>query len=559
MSTLRSLSTRDKFLIVLFCLAIFVSAFNRFKESDSFYHLKTGQLILETRSVPTLDVYSYTAEGAAWVPHEWLAQVLNFGIYDLVGFWGLIAFSALLATGTYLFLLLSAIRRGADPSLSAVIFLIFGYLTLELWIPRPQIFAFVLWALLLHFLEAYRHSGHSKYLIGTAFITLVWSNMHASVVLGLATILWYALSSALSGRLPGQFIGPDKPRASRPLWLAFLGSFALALINPSTYHILLYPIYIQTTSQALHVLEWKPILAFWGTRREIALFVYEMLAVGAFLVWWLGVRRMSRNLVLLALVLGISALPFLSIRHAGFWPLTVLLPLAVGLSDWSRNFLNRVSSAGERFGLAAIVCLTFFVVRGIALPAKYYNPRTVPVEAVDFMDQNNVQGPIFNLYNEGGYLIWRLWPREKVFIDGRSEVYGPEQVQDFLYLATGSSGWQELLNDKYKVNTVFLSQYPVPRLKESIRPLVESLVQSGWRLVYWDDAALIYLRPDGNNAAIAEKWQIRNVSPFREPESIPSEEVSAVRAELRLLLERFPDSEEVVEYARRFALGHPLR
>ena len=198
------------------------------------------------------------------------------------------------------------------------------------------------------------------------------------------------------------------------------------------------------------------------------------------------------------------------------------------------------------------------MVRGIALPSQYYNERTVPVAAVDFLEQEHIQGPLFNLYNEGGYLIWRLWPSEKVFIDGRSEVYGPEQVRDFLYLATGSKGWDKLLDGKYKINTVFLAQYPVPRLKDSIRPLALGLVRKGWQLIYWDDAALIYVRPEGVNKEVAEKWAIREVSPFREPESIPTSEISAVLQELRKLTERFPNSEEILDYARRFALSHPL-
>ena len=91
------LSSRRLCEAILFAGLLFQS-FRNFDDADGWWHLKTGQYIVETRSIPRTDIYSATKSGNEWVTHEWLAQVLMFGLYRIGGFGLLsIAFSFLSA------------------------------------------------------------------------------------------------------------------------------------------------------------------------------------------------------------------------------------------------------------------------------------------------------------------------------------------------------------------------------------------------------------------------------------------------------------------------------
>lgn len=549
-------STRSKILIGLFLLAILICSVNRLKESDSFYHLRTGQLIWQTEHIPTADVYSYTAPGAPWVPHEWLAQVIFYGAYSLGGFWGLILFIACLASLTYFLLLRLSLKLGGDLPVSILVLLIFGYLTLELWIPRPQSIAFLLCATLLFSIISYRLSGNKKWLIVSSLAIWFWANVNASVVLGLLILFGFAMAAFLSTRFP-RWLGPVWPeKSARFLGLASLVAFCLSFVSPASYRSLTYIFTIRSTTGMIKVMEWLPLTNFLASRREAPIFLCEIIIAALFAVWYFGYRQESRDLSILGLILAVTAMPFVSIRHVAWWPLTTLPFFAVALSK-ATNDLRSKFSADRILALAIFFCLLFLGLRSAAFPDNYYNPATIPSSAVDFLENNSIPGPILNLYNEGGYLIWRLWPREKVFIDGRSEVYGSKQIHDLITVSSASPGWDKIINDKYHVNVVFLGFYAVQPLTDSIRPLVNHLRAAGWQLVYWDDAALVYLRPSRENEALLKKYALKIVDPFVDPVNIPVQDIPVARQELFSLLNQTSTSIQVLSYARSFALAHP--
>jgi len=178
----------------------------------------------------------------------------------------------------------------------------------------------------------------------------------------------------------------------------------------------------------------------------------------------------------------------------------------------------------------------------------------VPVFAADFIEQNKITGPLFNLYNEGGYLIWRLWPKERVFIDGRSEVY-PREVLDELSIITMTyPGWRELVDDKYKIN-YFILPYRGP-VEDLYGGLLTGLIKNNWPMIYWDDSSLIFIRPIPANAKLIEQYGLRHISPLRPPESIPPEEAIPAAKEIESLLQRSPQSQIIKDYAAAFLRSH---
>lgn len=522
--------------------AIFFLAFNAIDESDVFYHIKTGELLWQTGTLPARDVFSSSAQGAPWVLHEWLAELAFYGVYHISGFWGLVVLSAILAVVTYLILFRIATGRGAATALTPLIGLTLGIFTFGLWVPRPHVFGYLFFAALFLLLEFHRSKGQATYLWVSAGLIWLWANTHASFVLGIALFLAYGLFAFVARtRL---LLRPGAgPRWDAGIPYAFVLSIALSFVNPASYHAHLYSLTVRPVARAMSVVEWFPITSFLD-HPDIIVVLAEIAFVLAFAGWWFVAKR--RNLFFVGLLLGLSVLPFLSVRHIGFWVLAAVPVLAISLTEFfeKSDAFWLVWCKKAAYALAGIL----LIVGIIRVPSSAVNTRKVPVRAADFMQTQGIQGPFFNTYSEGGYLLWRFWPDEKVFIDGRSEVFFGAPVREFRAISRNLPDWTSLVYEKYGFNSFFVGYQPPSRLT-SAYPMVVRLINDGWPLVYWDDATLIFVRNIPAHSALIEKYAIRYVAPWRPPERISDEQLIPALREIDRLLEMFPDSIILRRYA----------
>lgn len=548
---MKSLAVPQKVLLFLFFGLVFLYSFNQIANSDTFYDIKTGQYILHNLEIPTHDIFSLPAYGAEWVPHEWLAQIIFYLVYAAGGFYGLIVFCALLGVLTYFILWRLAFKKGANFHLSLLILFILSYLTLELWVPRPQIFSYLALALLIYFLESYRDNPVNKYLIGSSLTIWFWANTNASFVLGLVVIFLYLFYEAINYHWKWGLWDNLSLKEINYLGIAAIGSSALAIFaNPAGYKALFYSFYVQEVANYLGVLEWKPITIFLY-EIQTQLFVAMIFLTNAFFAWWFLFRKESRNMIFFSLSAGISLMPFISIRHVGFWPIALFIPGAISLSAVLKNFLAKFSDKAFNMFLA-ILGIIFISGRLFWIPMPAINESIIPVKAVDFIQKNNLKGPLFNLYNEGGYLTFRLWPQDKVFIDGRSEVYRGQPIMEFFTIFGLHDGWEKLADEKYNLNYFFFDSYYNPTVKKFIEPLVGELIKKNFRLVYWDDLTIILVRDTPENKNIIGKYGVKYINPYIDPSVIPLKDNKAAAKEIQSLLERSPQSAIVKDYADRF-------
>jgi len=548
---IKSLTRLQKILLVLFFGLVFLYSFNQINNPDTFYHLKAGQYILENFKIPTHDIFSSSAYGADWVPHEWLAQIIFYSIYAASGFFGLVFFSALLGVLTYFILWRLAFKKGANFQLSLLFLFVLSYLTLELWVPRPQIFSYLTLALLIYFLESYRDEPNKKYLIGSALTIWFWANTNASFVLGLVIIGFYLLSEAIDSRWKGWSGKNLSFKDIKNLGIAAAVSAILGIFaTPSGYQGLFYSFYVQEVANYLGVLEWKPITIFLY-EVQAQLFVAMIFLANVFFAWRLLFRKESRDLTLMGLVFGISLLPFISIRHVGFWPIALFVPAVLTLGETLKNFMARFSDKAIGIFLLALG-IVFISGRLYWMPKSLIREEVIPAKAADFIQENNLRGPLFNLYNEGCYLIFRLWPQDKVFIDGRSEVYRGEPIMEFFTIFGLHPGWEKLTDEKYRFNYFFLDSYYYPTVRKFTEPLTRELMKKNFRLVYWDDLTIILVRDIPENKEIIKKYGLKYISPYIDPASIPAKDNKAAAEEIQALLERSPQSLVIQDYANRF-------
>lgn len=188
------LTTNRTFLAVVF-VGIFAMSARNLADPDVWWHLKTGQLIAQTRSVPHVDSFSFTRAGYPWVAHEWLSELLIYGIYRVSGWGGLIVVFALIVSAAFFLVYL---RSAPDPYSSGVVVLLGAWATAPMWGVRPQVASLLLISLWFLILE--RSERSPRLLWWTLPLTVLWVNLHAGFALGLALIMLF-----LAGEFLEQF------------------------------------------------------------------------------------------------------------------------------------------------------------------------------------------------------------------------------------------------------------------------------------------------------------------------------------------------------------------
>ncbi len=214
------LSTRRVFIAVL-ALGLFTMAARGVTDPDVWWHLRTGQLMLQDHHLFHTDPYSFTRFGQPWVNHEWLSEILIFGLYRISGFGGLIVGFAVVIAST---LLLVFVRSAGRPYLAALMTLWGAIASAPAWGVRPQMFSLLLASIFLLLLEASGKRPSLLWWIPT--LMLLWVNLHAGYPIGLAFVALYLIGEALEAAV---FAGQWKPSAPRLEKLALVFAACVAL------------------------------------------------------------------------------------------------------------------------------------------------------------------------------------------------------------------------------------------------------------------------------------------------------------------------------------------
>jgi len=455
-------------------------------DPDTWWHIKTGELILGSGSIPRTDPYSYVLAGREWITFEWLFQVLAYQAYAAGAETGLSVLKVLVLSSAFLLLF-----RLAGGGFWAALLLSFAALTARpYFLARPQIFDYLFLALYLDLLDRSRERpGPTAALL--PFLQALWVNLHGGAALiGLGIVGLKALS------LP---FFPHHKEAQRwspfTLWTALTAACAAAmLLNP-------HGVKIFSHTFATLAFPGKELIAEWAPLRSFLSWEGSFLAMGvlaAAFSW-----RSDRHLSLLAVVLA-----FMGMRQTRHLPLAILAiaPLAARalarlkpVPQGPKSALSAVLGMALLSGVFILSHSTYLTLVGRDMP-------DLPDHAIRYLDENKVGGRMFNPYNLGGYLIWKTWPRRKVFVDGRNVEYGPRFIHEALRWHL-PDGWKRL-DDRWKFDYAFIGNGPAYRAKA----LDDS---PDWALVFWDDAALVYLRRTPGNDSLIVRDAYRLLQPNR--------------------------------------------
>ncbi len=471
--------------VFILALGLFTMAVRGMSDPDVWWHLRTGQLMVHNDSIFHTDPYSFTRFGQPWINHEWLSEVLLFGIYRLAGFGGLIvAFAAVIAATLFLVFL----RSPGRPYLAAIMTLWGALASSPTWGVRPQMLSLLLGSIFLVLLEA--SEQRPNILWWTAPLMLLWANLHAGYPIGLALIALFFVGEGLEAATCPQPWQKSLPRLKR-LAAAFVLCTALVAVNPNGIRLYWYP--FQTLgSEAMHrfIHEWFSPDFHDPTYVPLLLMLLALIAGLA-----LSPRRPRlRNLLL---VLATIPAALRSMRHVPILVLVIVPVLTEMALAWlqQRGVLRWSSKA--HLGLAArtlvfnlIVLLTFIVftvvrIREVVGHQAETEAQHFPTAAAAFLQREHPPSPMMNHYNWGGYFIWKLYPQYRVFLDGRADVYGDALMTEFASCYYLKDDWRKSL-EAWGIRTVVLPPDA---------PLITALRTSPkWRQIYGDSEAVILTR-----------------------------------------------------------------
>jgi hypothetical protein len=464
-------------------------------DPDLWWHLRTGQWIIETGHIPHTDPFSFTRAGQPWVSHEWLSEVVFYEIWNHAGAAGLIVFAAVMtAVG---FMLLYG-RCPGRPHWAAAATVLGALASAPAWGVRPQMITFTLTALLLWLIE--RGQDRPRLLLWIILLFPIWLNLHAGFAMGPALLVAYCAGliwEVATGEASWEQAGPHFVR----LVMVLLACLALVPLNPSGTQLYRYPLdVLRSAGMRTFIVEWFPP-------------DFHQLRFAPFLLIWLVLlvalarsrsRPKGRTLVPLLLT-TLAALD--AVRHI---PIFVLLAMPVIAAAFPISLPSgpsppiRTISPAPKFRLVlngtALVLMAVFtaarwdnLARGQApLEAELY-----PQKAVAYLHSRRVPRRTFVYYDWGGYAIWKLYPDYRVFVDGRADLYGDDLLRQFERAVQLRAGWQQVLDD-WEVQTIL-----VPTSCALAQAL---LLDAHWHSEYRDAQAILLLRtrPPPADSAFSE-------------------------------------------------------
>lgn len=555
---------KDKILTIVFFIAVFIYLLSPVRDVDFPWHLKSGEYIVQHKEIPVDDPFSHTHEGFIGdrekfqLSQYWLAQVIFYGLYSAGGLTPIVIFRTLWFLMFFVLLWTMLRKRGLY---YAIIFSVLSVITLDSHrSDNPQIFSTVFALFLIFFLEKFRKDPASpRALFYIPPLMLLWANLHGGFIFGFAIILIYISTETIkyffcrSGNLRlGQALNTKQLSS-----LAIFGfaSIFISYMNPNGFKALeiAFEPYIRPA-------EFKgfysgvrgymdPIQATadpYGSKLSDFSF-WILLGYISIVILFKITRKKMLELTSFSLIVFSAIASLSAVRYITFF-VAVAIPLMVDYRFLKENIsLKKLNDSKLIF---ALFLFSFLLLIGWQLKLKdkanlfeFKETRIYPVRAANFLIENHIEGNMFNSYNKGGYLLWKLYPKYKVFFDTRvlnietitdgisisnASNYMGEPLSSSLALALadivpeelgkikisieetekdfeGSPLWNALLNH-YKIDIIIHEACNF--FTGEISPLILKLMKDDeWSLIYLDGNVLIFLRNKPEYENILEKFR----------------------------------------------------
>lgn len=502
---------RDLIIEAVFLIILFFVSQLPLRDFDLWFHIKSGELFVSQGHLQRTEVFSYSAFGREWTTFEWLFQVVIYWV-SRIGLWAIPPFTSIFVTVGLAFLLaLLRFLLGVPLIARLVLTFAFWVSTYEFNTARPHTVAYMF--LIIHlFLILGRMLKNKRWIWISPLLTLVWSNIHSTGFLAWGFLLAFGMTSIC------------QYWASRDQHYMKLARELLVLAVLNAIVTLLPPMGI-----ADYQLLWRffrereflgNFIAEWGSPQDnpFGFWVYTgstVVAVAALIASMVKTKRFTQGLIAVPFLLMVAG-GYTATRNVylGTLGVIILLGYAAGQVLLHAKQLPRVAL----LGLFASVSLFYSWVYVLKLDSVHKNRLYYPIQATEFIKKANLKGNMFNDYNYGSYMLYRLYPTHQVFIDGRADVYECCEMRDYLKLAANKrmddATYRKFLNTLWDAYDI--SYAVIVTTKHNVMRRIATLLNTdpSWVLVFWDDDSQIFVRKDGKNDSIIENFGVKAATPY---------------------------------------------
>jgi len=511
-------------------------------------HIKLGEIIWQTGEVPKTNLFSFTAPDYSFINHHWLSEVIFYGVYSLgsnvqgaPGHWvsglkAIMILKIIVLLATYFLLFLTVRKRNIFAIVIAFLVSIFVFSARTE--PRPEMFSYLIFASYLFVIYNYKKTKGTFAAKKVPFVfslwvlpilQLFWVNLHIYFIIGPIIYLFFMIDEVVNKKVwkfknwnlienwklkIGIFISIILTNLANPNFVAgaiyplkVLGSYGYSVAENSSLFFLaeyfgrwspqdklfLMSLFIVVGSFImqrfnLFKIEVKPKFIDWLKTRVFDLLLIAMTAILSF--------KMQRNIPLFALAVW----PVMAKNLDGIWRMEY--------GVWNIEKARIIFHVGMIFVLTTSI---YLVVSG-----RFYNyldsSKTFSLnvssaarDGTDFVKENNIQGPVFNNFDIGSYLVWQLFPDQKVFVDGRPEAYPVEFFEDIYKLMQRDEKIWEEMSQKYGINYIFFAHTDMTEWSQEF--LTRIAKNPEWPMVFLNDAVIIFLKDTPDNRPVIDKYK----------------------------------------------------
>lgn len=497
--------------IFVLLLSLFIFQQINLTTADIGRHIMNGKLFINAEQFGVsrsallhTNFFSYTYPNASFVNHHWGSGILTFLVYSVTGFGGL----SLLYGGFIILamlLLFFVWRKELSLLISFPIVLFLIPLIAERTEVRPEGMSYFFLASILTLLFLYISNRlQKKWLWLIPVISLIWVNTH----------IYFIFAPFLVGVfLVETFLRKDFEKAKTLLMILVVSSLVLC-INPYGIIGVFYPFtmfrnygYLIVENQSipfltnLHIV--NPNFLWW----KIATAFFVILSG---IVFWKD--KLKFPIALFLTTLAFAVLSFLGIRHLTAYGLTLMPTLLFYGYVLYKEPINSTTKSLHTIlstTISTIILISIFIFFGSRLPWNtYWGIGLQPgVNAsADFVKSTNISGPIFSNYDIGGYLIFHMYPKEKVFVDNRPESYPTNFFQkEYIPMQEDDSVWSVELK-KWNFNTIWFYKNDLTPWAQQF--LIARVKDPTWAPVFVDNYTIIFLRRNDKNAEIIKEYEL---------------------------------------------------
>jgi hypothetical protein len=461
-------------------------------------HFLLGQLIITTHSVPKTNLFSYTYPDYPFINHHYFSEVLFYLINQASGTKGL-----LLVMTCVVFLAFSTIflYSAWKTSIVPVSILSFFYLRVlfERTDIRPEMFGYLLLSIFVVLLYQYREK-YSRWILWLVPLELLWVQLHISFVIGLVVIGLFFIDSLLLHRK--KIINPH----TFQLGIVLLSSTLLTLINPNGLAGALYPFHIFQNygytieeNQTIFFLEslfFKPTIPYF---KLCVLFLFISL---------MCVAKKTKPIDWL-LAITFTYLAGSAVRNFPLFVFATLIPASFAFNhiwEWIHAQMQHTKIQPYLSVLPFLLSIFFLwqIPKTAAMRGFGLGVTSGAEKAADFYLDTHLNGPVFNNFDIGSYLEYRIFPTQKVFIDGRPEAY-PVSFFKQVYIPLQQDPQVFMSTEKqYKFNTIFFAHTDqTPWAATFLQTIFQN---KSWIPVYLDHDVIILVKDTLENKMTITKY-----------------------------------------------------